>query len=141
MMEEPVSILLVEDDEVDIMNVKRAFNKNKLSNPIHIARNGLEALELLTNAKISPHPKVVLLDINMPKMGGIEFLTEIRKNPDLKHLSVFVMTTSNQDSDVIAAYNLNVAGYILKPISFESFIEAVGVLNLYWKLCLLPPHK
>jgi len=141
MMEEPVSILLVEDDEVDIMNVKRAFNKNKLSNPIHIARNGLEALDLLSNSKLNPLPKIVLLDINMPKMGGIEFLTEVRKNPELKHLSVFVMTTSNQDSDVIAAYNLNVAGYILKPISFESFIDAVGVLNLYWKLCLLPPHK
>ncbi|GHN00801.1 two-component system response regulator [Cytophagales bacterium WSM2-2] len=132
-----VNILLVEDDEVDIMNVQRAFKKNKINNPLHVARNGLEALEFLTGNK-NPLPKIVLLDINMPKMGGIEFLSEVRKLPELKSLSVFVMTTSNEESDKIAAYDLNVAGYILKPLSFEGFSSAVSILNHYWHLCEMP---
>lgn len=132
-------ILLVEDDEVDIRNVERAFKKNHISNPLHIARNGLEALAMLKGsddiAKLDPLPKVILLDLNMPKMGGLEFLQTIRKDPDLKSISVFVMTTSDEESDKFAAYNLNVAGYILKPLSFESFVEAVSILNHYWTLC------
>ena len=134
-------ILLVEDDEVDIMNVKRAFKKNKIQNPLHIANNGLQALAMLKGKeeegikKLSPLPKVILLDLNMPKMGGLEFLQEIRKDPELKILSVFVMTTSDEESDKFAAYNLNVAGYILKPLSFERFVEAVSILNHYWTLC------
>lgn len=137
-MDDMVSILLVEDDEVDIMNVQRAFKKNNITNPLHIARNGLEALDIFKEGKVLPIPKIILLDINMPKMGGIEFLTEIRKHPDLRSLSVFVMTTSNEESDKIAAYDLNVAGYILKPLSFESFVSAVATLNHYWKLCERP---
>jgi len=136
-----VNIFLIEDDEVDIMNVKRAFKKNNISNPLFIARDGLEALDMLkgtgTLAKI-PTPRVVLLDINMPKMGGIEFLTEIRKDDALRALSVFVMTTSNEESDKIAAYDLNVAGYILKPLSFERFTNAISILNHYWHLCEIP---
>src|SRR5690606_23392536 len=110
-MEELVNILLVEDDEVDIMNVQRAFKKNRITNALYITRNGLEALELLRGKGgqvVSPLPKIILLDINMPKMGGIEFLQELRKDEKLKSLSVFVMTTSNEDKDKIAAYNLNV---------------------------------
>jgi len=136
-----INILLIEDDEVDIMNVQRAFRKNNITNPLHIARNGLEALELLKgenpNNKI-PMPRIVLLDINMPKMGGIEFLNELRKLPELRSISVFVMTTSNEESDKIAAYDLNVAGYILKPLSFEGFSSAVAILNHYWHLCEIP---
>jgi CheY-like chemotaxis protein len=136
-----VNILLVEDDEVDIMNVRRAFKKNNINNPVHIAKNGLEALDVLRGEDSSqriPNPKIILLDINMPKMGGIEFLKEIRKHPELRGLSVFVMTTSNEESDKIAAYDLNVAGYILKPLSFEGFSSAVAVLNHYWHLCEMP---
>ena len=135
-----VDILLIEDDEVDIMNVQRAFRKNKISNPLFIARNGIEALDMLTDSQI-PMPKIILLDINMPKMGGIEFLSEMRKLPELKSLSVFVMTTSNEESDKVAAYDLNVAGYILKPLSFEGFCSAVAVLNHYWHLCEMPQVK
>ena len=83
-------------------------------------------------------PFLILSDINMPRMGGIEFLQEIRKDPALKSLSVFVMTTSNEESDKVAAYDLNVAGYIIKPLSFESFVSAVSILNHYWKLCEQP---
>ncbi|MBL6446968.1 response regulator [Fulvivirga sp. 29W222] len=132
-------ILLVEDDEVDIRNVERAFKKNHIANPLHIARNGLEALDMLKGnngvARLDPLPKVILLDLNMPKMGGLEFLQAIRNDPDLKSISVFVMTTSDEESDKFAAYNLNVAGYILKPLSFERFVKAVSILNHYWTLC------
>ncbi|WP_149241993.1 response regulator [Dyadobacter sp. 32] len=135
----PMTILLVEDDEVDIMNVKRAFKKNNISNPLLVAHNGLEALEILrSNAVDAPKPKIVLLDLNMPKMGGIEFLKEIRQDPELSTLSVFVMTTSNEDGDKIDAFNLNVAGYILKPLSMDRFIAAVSTLNSYWTLCEFP---
>lgn len=134
MNEKLVNILLVEDDEVDIMNVQRAFKKNSITNPLFIAHNGLEALDMLRN-QIIPVPQIIILDINMPQMNGIEFLQELRKDENLKHLSVFVMTTSNEDSDKLNAYNLNVAGYILKPLSFEKFINSVATLNSYWKLC------
>lgn len=136
-----INILLVEDDEVDIMNVQRAFKKNNISNPLFVTRNGLEAMEALTGEKpemFIPTPRIILLDINMPKMGGIEFLTELRKHPELKGTSVFMMTTSNEDSDKIAAYNLNVAGYVLKPLSFEGFTTAIAILNHYWQLCEMP---
>lgn len=137
MSEIPLSILLVEDDEVDIMNVKRAFKKNNITNPIQVARNGLEAIDLLRKPG-ALLPKVIILDINMPRMNGIEFLKEIRKDDKLKMISVFVMTTSNQDSDKINAYDLNVAGYILKPLSFEKFVSSVATLNSYWSLCERP---
>mgnify|MGYP003580040239 CR=1 FL=1 len=135
--EKLINILLVEDDEVDIMNVQRAFRKNSINNPLFIARNGLEALEMLRGGKI-PKPHVIILDINMPKMNGLEFLQEVRSDENLKRISVFVMTTSNEDSDKINAYNLNVAGYILKPLSFEKFISSMSTLNSYWKLCERP---
>ena len=141
MNEKPLHILLVEDDEVDIMNVQRAFRKNKLSNPLSIARNGLEALDMLRGnealgiSKLTPTPKVILLDINMPKMGGLELLKIIREDPELKTASVFVMTTSDEESDKLTAYNLNVAGYIIKPLSFENFVRAIAVLDHYWRLC------
>lgn len=135
--EKLVNILLVEDDEVDIMNVQRAFKKNSIDNPLFIARNGLEALEILRNGEV-PFPHIIILDINMPKMNGIEFLKELRADDELKRASVYVMTTSNEDSDIINAYNLNVAGYILKPLSFEKFVTSVATMNSYWKLCERP---
>lgn len=137
-MNNVVNVLLVEDDEVDIMNVQRAFKKNNFKNPLHIARNGLEALDILRDQDPGnqiPKPRIILLDLNMPKMGGIEFLKEIRKDDDLKSSIVFVMTTSNEESDKVTSYNLNVAGYILKPLSFDGFAHAVSILNHYWQLC------
>ena len=140
--EKLLNILLVEDDSVDVMNVQRAFVKNNITNPLHIAFNGVEALNMLRGSngkpKLNPAPRIILLDINMPKMNGLEFLRELRNDDDLKSVSVFVMTTSNDDQDKIEAYNLNVAGYILKPLSFEKFVNAVAVLNSYWKLCEQP---
>ncbi|NEQ50708.1 MAG: response regulator [Leptolyngbya sp. SIO3F4] len=140
LMHTPVHILLVEDDEVDVMNLKRAFTKNRISNPLTVAGNGLEALEKLRNGEV-PHPRICLLDLNMPKMGGIEFLHEVRKEPELMNLTVFIMTTSNEESDKLEAYNLNVAGYIVKPLSMSKFIESVGVLGNFWQLCEFPEQS
>lgn len=135
-----INILLVEDDEVDVMNVRRAFKKNNINNPLFVANNGLEALKHLREGleKGDQVFKIILLDINMPKMNGIEFLHEVRKDHQLKSLSIFVMTTSDEEKDKVAAYDLNVAGYILKPLSFENFVSAVAVLNHYWQLCEHP---
>ena len=142
MEEKLVNILLVEDDSVDVMNVQRAFKKNNIQNPLFLAKNGLEALDMLrgTNGveKINPKPQIILLDLNMPQMNGLEFLKEMRADPELKPISVFVMTTSNDDKDRFEAFNMNVAGYIIKPVSFEKFVSAVSILNSYWKLCETP---
>lgn len=142
MSEKLVNILLVEDDQVDIMNVQRAFSKNNIANPLVVAHNGREALDMLRGEnglkKIAPTPRIILLDINMPKMNGIEFLKELRADPELKSLSVFVMTTSNDEKDKIGAFNYNVAGYIIKPVNFEVFLNAISILDTYWKLCELP---
>jgi|SRR3970040_25683 len=134
MIQKLVNILLVEDDEVDVMNVKRAFTKNNIKNELFVAGNGVEALGMLRTS-IVPLPRIIILDINMPKMNGIEFLKVLREDENLKNISVFVMTTSNEDSDKINAYNLNVAGYILKPLSFEKFITSVATLKNFWSLC------
>lgn len=137
-----VNILLVEDDSVDVMNVQRAFKKNNIQNPLYLAKNGLEGLAMLRGTDgqemIWPRPQIIMLDLNMPQMNGLEFLKELRSDPELKSISVFVMTTSKDDKDRFEAYNLNVAGYIIKPVSFEKFVEAVSILDSYWKLCEQP---
>lgn len=142
MKNQTVNILLVEDDDVDAMSVKRAFKKTNISNPLFHAGNGLEALDMLRGSngveKIIPKPRIILLDLNMPRMNGIEFLRELRADPELHDISVVVLTTSNEERDKVAAYNLNVAGYILKPVEPGKFIEAVSTLNLYWNLIELP---
>ena len=123
-MDSDASILLVEDDYMDIMNVERELKKINVNLPLHTARNGREALAMLRGEgvpRIFPLPRVVMLDINMPKMNGIEFLTEIRQDPILKDLNVFIMTTSNEDTDRLAAKNLNISGYIEKPLTFDTF--------------------
>jgi len=136
------NILLVEDDEVDVMNVKRAFKKNNITNPLYLATNGLEALAMLrgenSDFQIPYERRLVLLDLNMPKMNGIEFLRELRADSELRFTPVIVLTTSNEDRDKVEAYNLNVAGYILKPVTFANFVEAVATLNKYWTLSEIP---
>ena len=136
------SVLLIDDDEVDVMTVKRAFLKNKITNPLYVANNGVEALALLRGdemPKLLPgQRRLILLDLNMPKMGGIEFLRELRADPELRALPVIVLTTSNEDKDKVEAYNLNVAGYIIKPVTFAKFVEAMATLNKYWLLNEMP---
>ena len=140
--EKMINILLVEDDEVDVMNVKRAFKKNNITNPLYMASNGLEALALLRGTEKSPkiprERRLILLDLNMPKMNGIEFLRELRADLELKATPVIVLTTSNEDRDKVEAYKLNVAGYILKPVTLSKFVEAVATLNKYWSISEMP---
>ena len=136
------NILLVEDDKVDVMNVQRSFKKANIANPLFVAGNGLEALAILEDkSEMVQMPKsrrLVLLDLNMPKMGGIEFLKELRKDPDLRRTPVIVLTTSDQERDRVEAYDLNVAGYLLKPVTFANFAEVMTALNRYWTLCKIP---
>jgi CheY-like chemotaxis protein len=133
-----LNILLVEDDDVDVMNVRRAFKKNNITNPLFVAGNGLEALAALRGTDLPPHNRIVLLDLNMPKMNGIEFLRALRADPQIASTSVVVLTTSNEDRDKIDAYQLNVAGYLLKPVTLVNFVDTMATLNKYWTLVELP---
>jgi len=138
MIERALHILLVEDDDVDVMNVRRAFQRNNISNPLHVASNGLEALQMLRSGQIPGDRRLILLDLNMPKMNGIEFLRELRADPQLAHAPVVILTTSNDERDKVDAYNLNVAGYLLKPVTFGNFVDLMSALNKYWTLVELP---
>lgn len=125
------------------MNVRRAFKKSNIGNPLYVASNGLDALTMLRGKDGQPpvvpaERRLILLDLNMPRMGGIEFLHELRSDPKLKVTPVIVLTTSNQDKDRVEAYHLNVAGYILKPVTFANFAETMVTLNKYWTLCEMP---
>lgn len=133
-MEDSLTILLVEDDEVDVMNVERALRKNDIGYPLYVAPNGLEALEMLRDGRVPNHRRLILLDLNMPRMNGIEFLRELRADPALRPTVVVVLTTSDEERDKVEAYNLNVAGYILKPVTFNKFVDLVARLHNYWSL-------
>jgi CheY-like chemotaxis protein len=136
--EKMLNILLVEDDEVDVMNVRRAFKKNNICNPLWVAGNGLDGLEMLRSGDMPRDRRLVLLDLNMPRMNGIEFLRELRADPELRSVPVVVLTTSDDERDRVEAYNLNVAGYILKPVTLMNFVEAMATLNKYWSLVEMP---
>ncbi len=142
MMSRSVTILLVDNDAVDVMAVKRSFRELKIANPVVEAHDGIEALERLRGEngyeKVS-EPLLILLDLNMPRMGGIEFLQEMRADPLLRHTLVFVMTTSAADEDRRQAYEKNIAGYVLKHRSEESFLDAIRMLELYWRMIEFPP--
>jgi CheY-like chemotaxis protein len=133
-----LNILLVEDDEVDVTNVRRAFERNKILNPLFVAGDGVEALEILRSGRVPESRRLVLLDINMPRMNGIEFLRALRADPALAPTPVVMLTTSNDDQDRVEAFQLNVAGYLLKPVTFNSFVEVMATLNKYWSLVELP---
>jgi CheY-like chemotaxis protein len=138
MQQHLINILLVEDDEVDVMNVRRAFKAAHITNPLFVAGNGLEALEVLRVGEMPKQRRLVLLDLNMPRMNGIEFLRELRKDPELSATPVVVLTTSTMDRDKFEAYNLNIAGYLVKPVTFSDFVELMSTLNKYWALVELP---
>lgn len=136
--EKMLNILLVEDDEVDVMNVKRAFKKNNIYNPLWVAKDGIEGLEMLRGTEVPRERRLVLLDLNMPRMNGIEFLRELRSDPELRLIPVVVLSTSDDERDRVEAYGLNVAGYILKPVTLVNFVEAMATLNKYWTLVEMP---
>jgi CheY-like chemotaxis protein len=133
-----VTILLVEDDEVDVKALKWAFDKLKVANPLVIARDGVEALDML---KDLPRPYLIITDINMPRMNGIELLRQIRQSDQLRDSIVFVLTTSNDEQDKIDAYDLNVAGYMLKTDMGTSFQRAISLIDNYWKVVEFPDRE
>ena len=136
MLKKDETILLVEDDRVDIMTVQRALKKNQVSNPLYIARTGLEALSMLRGdegvKQLSPPPALILLDLNLPRMSGIEFLHELRQDPELKDLHIIVLTSSNEPKDRAAAFEYDVDDYIVKPHSFDEFTRAMATILALW---------
>jgi CheY-like chemotaxis protein len=138
MTDRALNILLVEDDEVDVMNVQRAFERNHMTSSLFVAGNGIEALEILRSKRIPKERRLILLDLNMPKMNGIEFLEELRADPELSSTPVVVLTTSNDDQDKLDAFNFNVAGYLLKPVTFNAFCDKMATLDRYWALVEMP---
>ncbi len=137
-MDRRTNILLVDDDEIDVMNVRRAFGKGNIENPLFVANDGIQALEMLRSPAIPKDRRLVLLDLNMPRMGGIDFLRELRADPELKSIPVVVLTTSADERDRVEAFDLHVAGYLLKPVRFLAFVELMSTLNRYWALVEMP---
>jgi len=133
-----VTILLVEDDEVDVTALRWAFDKLKIANPLIVAHDGVEAWNILPTL---PRPYLIITDINMPRMNGIELLRKIRATEEFHDSIVFVLTTSNDDQDKIDAYDLNVAGYMLKSDMGTSFTRAIGLIENYWKVVEFPDRS
>jgi len=134
-------ILLVEDDLLDAKSVERAFRLSGIENPLHVSPNGGSALEYLRErvaADGTPQPKLILLDINMPVMNGIEFLIAYKNDDALKHIPAVVLTTSKEENDRLEAYRNGIAGYIVKPVDFDAFREVIRRFDRYWSVCELP---
>jgi CheY-like chemotaxis protein len=137
----PINILLVDDDDGDARAVKRAFDKARIVNPFCRAIDGIDALELLRgeNGKQKAKlPLMMLVDLNMPRMNGIELVAALRADPVLHKTVVFVLTTSYRDEDMNAAYGLNVAGYIVKEKAGEDFLRLFNLVDSYWRIVELP---
>ena len=138
------AVLLVEDNKHDVRFVRRAWKKNNITNPLFVVPNGQECLDYLrhegdyANADDCPRPGIILMDINMPVMDGIECLRAIRADPDLRLLPVVMLTTSKQDEDRIQSYELGCNTFIEKPVDFEKFSAAIRGIQVYWTLSVLP---
>jgi two-component system response regulator len=140
-----IEILLVEDNPKDVELTLRAFERANLTNRIHVARDGAEALEFLfcegphAGRRMDDAPKVVLLDLKLPKVDGLEVLQRLKSDPRTKSIPVVVLTSSREQRDVVESYDLGVNSYIVKPVNFEQFLESVQQLGLYWLLTNQPP--
>jgi len=140
-----VEILIVEDTPQDLDLALRALRKAGLSNRIHVARDGAEAIDFIfcegahVTRNIEDGPRVILLDLKLPKIGGLEVLQRIKSDPRTKSTPVVVLTSSKEQNDVVESYNLGVNSYIVKPVNFEQFSEAVQKLGMYWLLLNHPP--
>jgi len=141
----PFPILMAEDSEDDIIATKRAWKKNNINNPLYIVKDGEECLDYLfrknqySDPEKSPRPGILLLDINMPKLDGHGVLKAVRENESTKNLPVIMLTTSKGEEDKIKGYNKNVNAYIIKPVGFDNFSEAIKRIELFWQLVELPP--
>ena len=130
-------ILLVEDDEVDTMTVKRSLKEIHVKNRLITVTNGEEALDYLRNEQ-QENPCIVLLDINMPRMNGIEFLTIIKNDDKLKKIPVVVLTTSKEEQDKLVSFKMGVAGYMIKPCTYKKFLDLLRTIDDYWTVSELP---
>ena len=136
-MPQPRSILLVEDDRVDSMTIRRALEEVEINNHLDTVSNGEEALAYLLSAE-NELPALILLDLNMPMMNGMEFMQTVKKHAGLKKIPVVVLTTSRAEQDISASFELGAAGYMVKPLDYREFIEAVVTIARYWQLSELP---
>jgi CheY-like chemotaxis protein len=130
-------ILLVEDDEVDIMTIRRALKEIRVTNPLVTQENGEQALAYLRDPS-TVKPCIILLDLNMPIMNGIEFLQVAKNDEQLRRFPVVVLTTSEEQQDKINSFNLSVAGYMAKPVSYRQFVEVMRSIDLYWSISEMP---
>lgn len=130
-------VLLVEDDTVDAMTVKRAFKEINVVNPLVRAENGEEAIDYLRNPA-NDRPCIILLDLNMPVMNGIEFLRVIKADEQLRRLPVIVLTTSEEQQDKVNSFSMSVAGYMAKPVDYRQFVEVMRSIDFYWTISELP---
>lgn len=130
-------ILLVEDDQVDVMTVKRALKEIHVTNKVVNPENGEEALHYLHDSA-SVKPCIILLDLNMPIMNGIEFLQVLKRDPQLKRIPVVVLTTSEEEQDKISSFDLGVAGYMAKPVDYRQFVEVMRAIDAYWTISEVP---
>jgi len=140
-MRSDATILLVDDDPVDREALVRAFRATKVTNPIVEAEDGAEAIQFLRHQGPdgeAVHPALILMDLNMPRLNGLECLRAIKGDPDLCHIPVVVLTSSQQEVDILDSYRNGAASYIMKPVSFRALLEAVQALDLYWTLSELP---
>jgi CheY-like chemotaxis protein len=145
-LEKPVSnqnrpILLVEDNPMDADLTRRAFTRRRVINPIEVARDGEEALTFLARWEAGePPPVVILLDINLPKVNGLEVLRQYKSYPVSQRIPVIVLTTSAEDRDIQTAYSLGANSYIVKPVDFEKFLDVASQIDLYWNVINIPPR-
>ncbi len=144
MSEDSFVVLMAEDDEHDIFATRRAWKKHNIANPLYIVNDGEECLDFLhrrgkySEHSSAPRPGILLLDIKMPKMDGLAVLERIRNDEELRRLPVIILTTSKAEEDRLRGYDLGVNAYIVKPVGFENFSEAVRAINVFWQLVELP---
>jgi CheY-like chemotaxis protein len=139
-MQKPKPILLVEDDSVDAMTVKRAMRDLQVNHSVIHSVNGEEAMKYLTSPD-TEKPFVILLDLNMPKMSGIEFLKVMKTHPELKTIPVIVLTTSKERQDVLDSFELGASGYMVKPVDYSKFVEILSKIMIYWSSSELPKQE
>ena len=147
MIDKPVEILLVDDNPNDVELTLHAFKKNNISNPIHVVRDGAEALEFIfatgayAGRQVKTGPRVILLDLKLPKVDGLEVLRQIKADPHTRGIPVVILTSSREERDIVESYKLGVNSYIVKPVDFEQFTESVRQLGMYWVLLNQPPDR
>jgi CheY-like chemotaxis protein len=134
MTSRPLHLLLVEDDELDVLNTQRALDRAGVASRVTVARDGFEALDRLRDGTVPKGRRLVLLDLGLPRMSGIEVLRELRADPELRATCVVVLTASTEERDRTDAFKLNVAGYLLKPVTFHQLAELMATLDKYWSL-------